>query len=586
MTNSAVLAKLAVLISANTAEFNKALSSSHKQLSSFTSNISKLAGTVALAFGANEVIGFGFEVSKLAGTAEAVTNAFDRLPESTKLMKDLKSATGDTVSELELMKRAVQSSNFDISLKALPELLRFATVRAQQTGQSVDYLVDSIVTGIGRKSKLILDNLGISAVQLNEKLKGVGIGEASVGQVAKAVGEIASEALSKTGDLADNASTKVQRLGASFDNLKVSIGNLLNAAGVPSFFDWLNDRVNQLNEALTKGATTEGLKNYIALFNKMQPGGLQFLQMHEEIEKMAGRLGVKLVALKDEATGTYKVLFDPRTPPNWIDATKDKVAALVITLESLKEKQKGIGEAFQKSSISDTTGMRLLAFENFALSEKIKKLEYINKLVAEDSPGLKKANGSVLTPKKFGLIDMDAVDLYLSSMRRMLTATKETTGAIKAQFLDLSGAVTGALVTVADGLGNAIAGVGNFGETIVRALAGFARQIGESLIAIGVGMLAAKIAIKNPYTAIAAGIALVALSGAMTAGMSRAQNNFNSGSLGGGGSRASFETGRGGSFTGSGSIQDSRPQLVAVLKGQDIWLTLQNYNMNNKYTNG
>src|SRR5690606_14702252 len=93
--------------------------------------------------------------------------------------------------ELNLMKRAVQGSNFDISLQSLPKLLEFAAVRAQQTGQSVDYLVDSIVTGIGRKSPLILDNLGISASQLREEMNGVSLASASVGEVAEAVGRIA-----------------------------------------------------------------------------------------------------------------------------------------------------------------------------------------------------------------------------------------------------------------------------------------------------------------------------------------------------------------------------------------------------------
>jgi hypothetical protein len=171
-TNS-VLAKLAVQISANTAEFNKSLAATQKNLQSFTGNITAAAGAIGVAFGAREIASFALDVSKLAGEAEGVSTAFARLPNSTELLQDLKKATGETVSELDLMKRAVQASNFDIELSALPKLLEFATLRAQQTGQSVDYLVDSIVMGIGRKSKLILDNLGISAVALSEKLNGV-----------------------------------------------------------------------------------------------------------------------------------------------------------------------------------------------------------------------------------------------------------------------------------------------------------------------------------------------------------------------------------------------------------------------------
>jgi hypothetical protein len=257
--NNNVLARLAVQISANTAEFNRNLASTQKNLSEFTSSIRGLAGTVGVAFGIKEIAAFGLEVGKLAGQAEGVSTAFERLPNSIKLMNDLKQATGGTVSELELMKRSVQASNFDISLEALPKLLEFATLRAQQTGQSVDYLVDSIVTGIGRKSKLILDNLGISATQLKDKLKGVGEETATVADYAKAVGEIAAESLNNMAGFAENSSTKVQRLSALWDNLRVSIGNVVNNLGLPEWLDGLNKFLNQINSALTKGAKEIGV---------------------------------------------------------------------------------------------------------------------------------------------------------------------------------------------------------------------------------------------------------------------------------------------------------------------------------------
>ena len=163
-----VLAKMAVEISANAANFTKQLQTTQGKLNSFTSGLSNMAKTIGIAFGVQQIAGFAFEIAKLAGEAEGVKAAFDKLPNSTALMIQLKEATAGTVSELELMKRTVQATNFGIELEALPKLLEFAAIRAQQTGQSVDYLVDSIVTGIGRKSPLILDNLGISAVALKE----------------------------------------------------------------------------------------------------------------------------------------------------------------------------------------------------------------------------------------------------------------------------------------------------------------------------------------------------------------------------------------------------------------------------------
>lgn len=226
-----ILAKMAVQISANTAELTRELNKTSGGIKDFQNNLIRMAGAVGIAFGIKEVAQFGFEVSKLAGEAEGVRKAFERLPESDKLMKRLKESTHETVSELDLMKRTVQAANFGISLQALPKLLEFAAQRAQQTGQSVDYLVDSIVTGIGRKSPLILDNLGISAVQLKKQLNGVTLEASSIADVADAVGRIASENLSTMGEFSENAATKVQRLSAEWDNLKVSIGEAANGTG-------------------------------------------------------------------------------------------------------------------------------------------------------------------------------------------------------------------------------------------------------------------------------------------------------------------------------------------------------------------
>jgi 6-pyruvoyl-tetrahydropterin synthase len=370
---------MAVLISANTADFSRQLAATRRDLTGFTSSVTKMAGLVGVAFSVKEIASFGFELSKLSGEAAGVQAAFNKLPNSVKLMEDLKRVTGGTVSELDLMKRAVQASNFDISLEALPRLLQFATVRAQQTGQSVDYLVDSIVTGIGRKSKLILDNLGISAVQLGEKLKGVGTETATVADVARAVGEIAEESLSKTGELMDTTSVKAQRMAASWENVKVSLGDLVNNVGVPGWLDSINEGLEQMNQGLKFGVSEEGLRAYIDMFNRMQPEGNSFLHMLKRIEDDAAKLGLKLVGLKDNATGIYKVFIDERDKPTWVNASDEDTKKLVNTLDALKEKQKELNEQFDQTDLNDEKKLNNIASEIIAVQKLIEKYEALKK---------------------------------------------------------------------------------------------------------------------------------------------------------------------------------------------------------------
>src|SRR5690606_1833528 len=81
---------------------------------------------------------------------------------------------------------AVQFSNFGLPVEKLADGLAFARIRAAETGQSVDYLVNSITVGIGRQSPLILDNLGINARRVREEF-------AKTGNFAEAAFKIIAE---------------------------------------------------------------------------------------------------------------------------------------------------------------------------------------------------------------------------------------------------------------------------------------------------------------------------------------------------------------------------------------------------------
>lgn len=202
-----------------------------------TSALKKVGAAMLAAFAVDRLVAFGREAVNLAAKAEGVERAFKRIG-SPELLAGLRAATRGTVSDLILMQNAVKASNFKIPLDQLGSLLQFAQSRARETGESVDYLVDSIINGIGRKSPLILDNLGISAVALRDKLNGVSTEAASIGDVANAVGEIARDALNEIGVQADTTADKIAQLATVWENFKTDVGgtivNTLSAMAVES----------------------------------------------------------------------------------------------------------------------------------------------------------------------------------------------------------------------------------------------------------------------------------------------------------------------------------------------------------------
>jgi hypothetical protein len=205
---------------------SKAVGGMSASVTSLTTQMKGLAAAVGIAFTVDRVISFARESVKLAASAEGVERAFKRIG-SPQILDGLRKATRGTVSDLQLMQNAVKASNFDIPLENLASLFQFAQARARETGESVDYLVDSIILGIGRKSPLILDNLGISAVQLREKFAGLSAEQASVGDIARAVGEIASEAMAEIGVQADTTADKLAQLSVAWDKISMVAGKAL-----------------------------------------------------------------------------------------------------------------------------------------------------------------------------------------------------------------------------------------------------------------------------------------------------------------------------------------------------------------------
>ena len=153
---------------------------------------------------------------ELAKQGEGIRIAFERLGRG-DILDGLRQATHGTVSDIELMKAAVKFNDFRLPLEELGTMLAFAQQKAKDTGQSVDYMVDSIVTGLGRKSLMILDNLGLSAAQIKEKM-------AETGDMTKAVGAIIREEMAKAGDYVETAADRATKANVSLQNKMEELG--------------------------------------------------------------------------------------------------------------------------------------------------------------------------------------------------------------------------------------------------------------------------------------------------------------------------------------------------------------------------
>lgn len=278
---SGVLGTLKYIIGAKTTDLERGLKKSEGQVNSFSRNIqsgvtkamTKVGGAIAAAFAVERVTAFISESVKLAAQAEGVEAAFNRLNQP-GLLNNLRTATRGTIDDLTLMRQAVRAENFKVPLEQLATFFEFATKRSAQTGESVDYLVNSIIDGIGRKSTLVMDNLGISATELQEEIK-------KVGDFGEAAGNIIDRELGKMGEVALTTAQKMQQVNAELANTKTEFGQLIMPITVKLLED-ANFQLGQINRTIkefNKGETLNGFKRLGSLLAQyLNPGFSTFYQ--------------------------------------------------------------------------------------------------------------------------------------------------------------------------------------------------------------------------------------------------------------------------------------------------------------------
>lgn len=235
------IAELVVQLKAENKDLKAKLQESKKEVGGFGKSVASIAKAGAFLLVAQQAGKLLVSMSALSSQTEGVRVAFHELAGVT--LKDLRAATQGTVSDFKLMQAAVKAENFKIPLEQLAGYFEFATNRAKATGESVDYLVESIINGIGRKSSLVLDNLGISAAELQEEIK-------KVGDFATAAGNIIAREGAKMSDNIKGLRDPSAELNAEWDNLKRTFSELGSGSVGNMFVTFLKDVVKEMDNML------------------------------------------------------------------------------------------------------------------------------------------------------------------------------------------------------------------------------------------------------------------------------------------------------------------------------------------------
>ena len=210
-----------------------------KQNDGLKKSFAAMGGAIAAAFSIQAIANFTASAVKLGSQTISLERAFTNLGRAVNFneqsLQKFRTATDGTVSDIELMKQANNAMLLGIvqSDDQFADLIDNAQRLAQAVGQDAVFGIESLTTGIGRQSKLMLDNLGIivdtqkaydvyaesigkSTSELDDNEKKQAFIQATMESVNEKVAQLGKEQLT--------AADATNQLATAFENLQGTIG--------------------------------------------------------------------------------------------------------------------------------------------------------------------------------------------------------------------------------------------------------------------------------------------------------------------------------------------------------------------------
>lgn len=237
-----------------------------KQNDGLKKSFATIGGVIAAAFSVQAIANFTASAVRLGSQTISLERSFRNLGKAVDFndesLAKFRKATDGTVSDVDLMIQANNAMLLGIvdNDDAFSELIDNAQRLAKAVGQDALFGIESLTTGIGRQSKLMLDNLGIVldtnlAYQKFAEANGKAVKDLDENERKQAFVQAAlqstAEKVAQLGDEELDATDATNQLAAAFQNLQGTIGKELqdeveDSAGVLTrFIEAANTKISQ-----------------------------------------------------------------------------------------------------------------------------------------------------------------------------------------------------------------------------------------------------------------------------------------------------------------------------------------------------
>jgi len=269
-----------IIIDADTKKLKKGTDQARKEVSKFSDVVKKM--------GVASMIGWGVATAAVTSYLKDATAAsiafeqrfasFTRLIEgdSQRFLRQLQEASEGTVSSLQLVTQANNAILLGIEQKQLPELLKAARVLGAAVGRTTEEAFADLTIGIGRQSRLILDNLGIivkAGDAYEEYAKKIGKSVDALSGLERqqafniAVMEGLEESTGKLKGSITDATTASQQFKAQWEDFKIKAGDPVKKV-LTTWLQGFNELVDIMENLREAGTPGENMTRLEALFGR------------------------------------------------------------------------------------------------------------------------------------------------------------------------------------------------------------------------------------------------------------------------------------------------------------------------------
>ena len=237
-----------------------------KQNDGLKKSFAAVGGVIASAFSVQVITQFLNSSVRLASQTISLERSFKNLGRSVgfneNTLSKFREATDGTVSDIDLMIQANNALLLGIveNDEQFADLIDSAQRLAKAVGQDALFGIESLTTGIGRQSKLMLDNLGIVldtnlAYEKFAEANGKAVKDLDENERKQAFVQAALEStrqkVAQLGDEQLDVIDATNQLSVAFENLQVSVGKQLQDE-IETLFPLLRDLLDVLNMKIDK----------------------------------------------------------------------------------------------------------------------------------------------------------------------------------------------------------------------------------------------------------------------------------------------------------------------------------------------